>query len=81
MAMINPDQHKPAVIPEQAAQSELITTEIAPRPITTQLFVKRSRDPEKIAQLEALIEAEYNRKQRGRKVIVDENQMSLFDVA
>ena len=81
MAMINPDQHKPAAIPEQAAQSELITTEIAPRPITTQLFVKRSLDPEKIAQLEALIEAEYNRKQRGRKVIVDENQMSLFDVA
>ena len=81
MAMINPNRHKPAAIPEQAAQSELITTEITPRPITTQLFVKRSRDPERIAQLEALIEAEYNRKQRGRKVVVDENQMSLFDVA
>ena len=81
MAIVNPERHKPVAAPAVIAPTPLIAAGDGSRTVTTVITVKRSYDPEKAARFEALIEAEDRRKKPRRKTVIDENQLSLFDVA
>ena len=80
MAIINPERHKPKAAVE-AVPPTRITPKEEPQTGKTIIVAKRSYDPEKAARFEALVEAENSRKRFRRKTIVDENQLSLFEVA
>ena len=80
MAIVNPERHKPEAAVE-AVPPTRITPKEEPQTGKTIIVAKRSYDPEKAARFEALIEAENSRKKFRRKTVIDENQLSLFEVA
>ena len=76
MAIVNPDRQlpQPAPVPEtEPERQETVAAVIVP-------MVPRTPDPEKAAVFAAILEEETKVK-RKKKILVNENQMTLFDVA
>lgn len=89
MAIINPDRNRevsPAGMeaPGESVQSEETKTHQVPQPQEepqpAPAPVPKRIDPQKAAELAAILERE-QKKKRAKKVRVDENQLSLFDHA
>ncbi len=90
MAVINPDRNKPEAEPareQPAAEAGPPVTELSAaleiQPQTeaapaSEPPPRRSIDPEKAAELAAILEKQQKAK-RTRKVVADENQLTLFD--
>jgi tRNA(Ser,Leu) C12 N-acetylase TAN1 len=74
MAIVNPERHKPVEILHE-------TKPEAPAPkVVAVSAVVRQNNPELAAQIAALLE-EQTTVRRRKRVLVNENQMTLFDVA
>lgn len=74
MAIVNPERHKPVEILHE-------TKPEAPAPkVVAVTAVVRQNNPELAAQIAALLE-EQTTVRRRKRVLVNENQMTLFDVA
>ena len=81
MAFVNPDRHIPAETTAEFKPDAPVLPEKDTQPITATGAKKHSLDQEKAARFAALLESENNRKSHRRRIVTDEAQLTLFDVA